>query len=293
MRDKGVERVSPFLVPMMIVDMLAGMISIAFGAKGPNYSVVSACATSGHCIGEAAETIRRGDAKVMIAGGAEAGIVPIGIGSFDAMRALSTRNDDPEHASRPFDTQRDGFVMGEGGGIMILESLSQARERGVRIHGELVGYGATGDAYHITSPSESGEGAVRAMQIALRKAGCEPADVDYINAHATSTPNGDRAETAAIKRLFQQRAYDVPISSTKSMTGHLMGAGAAVEGIFCLLSIRDGMVPPTTNLEEADPLCDLDYVPNVARQKRVHVALSNSFGFGGHNNALIFKAYEG
>jgi 3-oxoacyl-[acyl-carrier-protein] synthase II len=292
MRDRGPERISPFLVPMFIVDMLPGMVSISTGARGVNYGIVSACATSGHCIGEAAEIIKRGDATAMIAGGAEAGIVPIGIGAFDAMRALSTRNDDPTHASRPFDTQRDGFIMGEAGAIMVLESLSSARARGARIYGELAGYAATGDAYHVTSPAETGEGACRAMRIALQKAGLQPREVDYINAHATSTPFGDRAETTAIKTLFGPAAYDVPVSSTKSMTGHLMGAGAAMEGMFCLLAIRDGVIPPTTNLEQPDPACDLDYVPNVARKKRVEVALSNSFGFGGHNNTLIFKVFS-
>ena len=293
MRDRGVDRVSPFLVPMFIVDTLAGMISMVLGAKGPNYSVVSACASSGHCIGEAYETIKRGDARAMLAGGAEAGIVPIGIGSFDAMRALSTRNDDPIHASRPFDKDRDGFVMGEGGGILVLESLTSALDRGATIHAELVGYGATGDAFHYTSPPDSGEGAARAMRIALRKADLSVRDVDYINAHATATPNGDRAETQAIKTIFGSGAYDVPVSSTKSMTGHLMGAGAAIESMFCILTMRDGMVPPTTNLEDPDPACDLDYVPRVARKRRVEVALSNSFGFGGHNNTLIYRAYRG
>jgi 3-oxoacyl-[acyl-carrier-protein] synthase II len=292
MLHRGPDRINPFLVPMFIVDMLSGMISIETGARGVNYSIISACATAGHCIGEAFETIRRGDARAILAGGAEAGIVPVGIGSFDAMRALSTRNDDPEHASRPFDTERDGFVMGEGGGVFVLEALSSARERGVPIIGELVGYGASGDAHHITSPHESGEGAARAMKLAFKKAGLAPSDVDYINAHATSTPDGDRAETAAIKSVFGKRAYDVPVSSTKSMTGHLMGAGAAVEGMFCLLAMRDGMVPPTMNLVEPDPACDLDYVPNQARERRVEVALSNSFGFGGHNNTLIFKAFQ-
>lgn len=292
LREKGPARISPFLVPMFIVDMLAGMVSIKLGAKGPNYSVVSACATAGHCIGEAAEVIKRGDAKVMIAGGAEAGIVPIGIAAFDAMRALSTRNDEPTRASRPFDRDRDGFVMSEAGGVLVLEALSYAQARGARIYGELAGYAATGDAYHITSPPDSGEGAIRSMRIALRKAGLSPRDVDYINAHATSTPNGDRAETAAIKAVFGPAAYDVPVSSTKSMTGHLMGAGAAIEGMFCLLAIRDSIIPPTINLEEPDPLCDLDYVPNVARQRKVEVALSNSFGFGGHNNTLIFRAFR-
>ena len=293
MRDKGAERISPFLVPMFIVDMVAGMVSIALGAKGVNYSLVSACATSGHCIGEAAEVIKRGDAHIALAGGTEAGIVPIGIGAFDAMRALSTRNEEPTRASRPFDTERDGFVMSEAGAVMVLESLRSAEERGVPILGELIGYGATGDAFHITSPAESGEGAVRAMHIALKKGGLAPRDVDYINAHATSTPNGDRAETTAIKTVFGRVAYDIPVSSTKSMTGHLMGAGAAVEGMFCLLAMRDSMIPPTTNLERADPACDLDYVPNVARREKVEVALSNSFGFGGHNNALIFRAFRG
>ena len=292
MLTRGPDRINPFLVPMFIVDMLSGMISIETGARGVNYSIVSACASSGHCIGEAYETIRRGDARVILAGGAEAGIVPVGIGSFDAMRALSTRNDDPEHASRPFDSERDGFVMGEGGGIFVLEALGSARERGAQVYGELVGYGASGDAHHITSPSESGEGAARAMQIAFRKAGLTPGDIDYINAHATSTADGDRAETAAVKSVFGKRAYDVPMSSTKSMTGHLMGAGAAVEGMFCLLAMRDGVVPPTMNLVEPDTACDLDYVPNQARQRRVEIALSNSFGFGGHNNTLIFKAFR-
>jgi 3-oxoacyl-[acyl-carrier-protein] synthase II len=292
MLTRGPERINPFLVPMFIVDMLSGMISIEVGARGVNYSIISACASSGHCIGEAYETIRRGDARAVLAGGAEAGIVPVGIGSFDAMRALSTRNDDPEHASRPFDSDRDGFVMGEGGGVFLLEALSSARERGAQVFGELVGYGASGDAHHITSPSESGEGAARAMQIAFRKAALAPDDIDYINAHATSTADGDRAETAAVKSVFGRRAYDVPMSSTKSMTGHLMGAGAAVEGMFCLLAMRDGIVPPTMNLVEPDPACDLDYVPNQARQHRVDIALSNSFGFGGHNNTLIFKAFR-
>ncbi|MCC7104176.1 MAG: beta-ketoacyl-ACP synthase II [Chloroflexi bacterium] len=292
MRSRGPQRVSPFLVPMMIIDMLAGQISISLGAKGPNYSIVSACATSGHCIGEAAELIRRGDARAVICGGTDAGITEIGVASFDAMRALSNRNDDPEHASRPFDAGRDGFVMGEGAGIMVLESLSHAMARDARIYGELLGYGASGDAHHITAPPDDGEGAQRAMRLALKKAGLEPASVDYINAHATSTPGGDRAETHAVKSVFGERAHEIPISSTKSMTGHLMGAGAAVEGIACLFAIRDGVVPPTTNLLQLDPACDLDYVPNVARSHPVRYALSNSFGFGGHNNSLIFGAFE-
>jgi 3-oxoacyl-[acyl-carrier-protein] synthase II len=292
MRDRGVDRISPYVLPMFIIDTLAGMISMVVGARGPNFSIVSACASSGHCIGEAFEIIRRGDARVILAGGAEAAIVPIGIGSFDAMRALSTRNDDPLHASRPFDRDRDGFVMGEGGGILVLESLSSARERGAAIHAELVGYGATGDAFHSTSPPDDGEGAARAMHLAFKKAALSPRDVDYINAHATATPNGDRAEIRAIKSVFGPAAYDVPVSSTKSMTGHLMGAGAAIEGMFCILAMRDSVIPPTVNLDQPDPVCDLDHVPNLARQKRVDVALSNSFGFGGHNNSLIFKAFQ-
>jgi 3-oxoacyl-[acyl-carrier-protein] synthase II len=271
---------------------MAGTVSLLTGAKGPNFSVVSACATAGHCIGEGAEIIKRGDARVILAGGAEAGIVPIGIGAFDAMRALSTRNEEPTRASRPFDRDRDGFVMAEGGGVLVLEALSHARDRGAKIYGELVGHGATADAFHYTSPPDSGEGAVRSMQMALRKAGLDPSHIDYINCHATSTPNGDRAETNAIKAVLGPRAYDVPVSSTKSMTGHLVGAGAAIEGIFCLLAMRDGVVPPTVNLDNPDEGCDLDYVPHRARKHDVEVALSNSFGFGGHNNALIFKAYE-
>lgn len=293
LRTKGPHRISPFLVPMFIVDMLSGQIAIKLGAKGPNFSIASACATAGHCIGEATELIKRGDAKVVVAGGAEAGITEIGMAAFDAMHALSNRNHDPEHASRPFDTERDGFVMGEGAGVLVLEALSHALERGARIYGELVGHGATADAHHITLPPENGEGAQRAMRRALRKANLEPSEIDYINAHATSTPGGDRAETQAIKGVFGDRAYAIPVSSTKSMTGHMMGAGAAVEGIACLYAIRDGMVPPTINVDELDPACDLDYVPNVARKHRVRYALSNSFGFGGHNNTLIFGPYEG
>lgn len=290
--QKGPRRVSPFLVPMMIVDMAAGLVSIATGAKGPNLAVVSACATSAHSVGEAAEIIKRGDADVMIAGGAEAPIIPIGIVAFSQAQALSTRNDDPEHASRPFDAGRDGFVAGEGGAIMVLEDLDHALARGTRIYAELIGYGATGDAYHMTAPPEGGEGAARAMRIALRKAGIAPEDVDYINAHGTSTPLNDRAETAAIKTVFGDHAYKVAISSTKSMTGHLLGAAGALEAMVCAKVIETGVIPPTINYEQPDPDCDLDYVPNVARKATVDVALTNSLGFGGHNCTLIWRRYE-
>ena len=288
---RGAERIRPFLVPMFIADMLSGQLSIMLGAKGPNFGIVSACATSGHCIGEAANIIRRGDAVAMLAGGTEAGITRIGVAAFNAMRAISTRNDAPERASRPFDAQRDGFVIGEAGAVLVLESLEHARARGARIYGEIVGYGATADAYHITAPPEGGEGAVRAMRLALQQARLDASDVDYINAHGTSTPHNDKTETQAIKAVFGARAYEIPVSSTKSMTGHLIGAAAAVEAIACLLAIRDGIVPPTINYEYPDPDCDLDYVPNTARRHNVDVALSNSFGFGGHNNSLIFARY--
>jgi 3-oxoacyl-[acyl-carrier-protein] synthase II len=287
---KGPERVSPFLIPMLIMDMLPGQVSMTLGVKGPNFGVVSACATSGHAIGEAAEVIRRGDADVMFAGGSEAGVVPLGVAAFGAMRAISTRNDEPERASRPFDAHRDGFVIGEGGGMVVLESLEHARDRGARVYAELVGYGATGDAYHMSAPSPGGEGAARAMRIALQKAGLSPRDVDYINAHGTSTPYNDLAETEAIKTVFGSGAYDVPVSSTKSVTGHLMGAGGAVELIACVKSIDEGVVPPTMNYEVPDPACDLDYVPNEARTRKVEVALSNSLGFGGHNSTLVVMA---
>ncbi|HLH25670.1 MAG TPA: beta-ketoacyl-ACP synthase II [Chloroflexota bacterium] len=287
LQTRGPDRVSPFLVPMFIVDLVAGEIAIRVGAQGPNYSIVSACSTSAHCIGEAAEVIRRGDAVAMLAGGSEAGVVPIGVAGFAAMRALSERNDAPERASRPFDAARDGFVMGEGAGVVVLEDLEYAQARGARIYGEVLGYGATDDAYHITAPSEGGEGAVRAMRIALKKARLEPGDVGYVNAHGTSTPLNDKLETQALKTVFGRAAYDVPVSSTKSMTGHLLGAAGAVEAIVCVLAIRDGKLPPTINYEHPDPECDLDYVPNVARERRVDVALTNSLGFGGHNCTLI------
>jgi 3-oxoacyl-[acyl-carrier-protein] synthase II len=291
--EKGPDRVTPFLVVQMLIDLLPGMISMDLGLKGPNFSVVSACATSGHGIGEAAEVIKRGDADVMVAGGADAGIGPIGIAAFHAMRALSTRNDDPRRASRPFDRDRDGFVMAESGGMVVLESLEHAQARGARIHAEVVGYGLSADAYHVSAPSEDGDGAARAMRMALQKAGLSPKDIGYINAHATSTPLGDRSETNAIKTVFGPAAYDVAVSSTKSMTGHLLGAAGVVEAIVCIKAIHDGVLPPTINLENPDPACDLDYVPNKARKRRVEYAMSNSFGFGGHNSSLILTAFRG
>ncbi len=293
MEQKGPRRVSPFLVPMMIIDMAAGQVSIALGAKGPNVAVVSACATSAHSIGEAAEMIKRGDAEAMVAGGAEAPIIPIGIVAFIQAQALSTRNDEPQRASRPFDAERDGFVAAEGGAVLVLESLEHARARGARIYAELVGYGATGDAYHITAPPEGGEGAARAMRMALRKAGLAPHEVDYINAHGTSTPLNDRAETLAIKEVFGEHAHQLVVSSTKSMTGHLLGAAGALEAIACVKTIQEGVIPPTINYENPDPDCDLDYAANAARRAKVDVALSNSLGFGGHNCTLVFRRYEG
>jgi 3-oxoacyl-[acyl-carrier-protein] synthase II len=291
--DKGPDRVTPFLIVQMLIDLLPGMVSMDLGLKGPNFSVVSACATSGHAIGEAAEVIKRGDADAMIAGGADAGVVPIGISAFHAMRALSTRNDDAARASRPFDAGRDGFVMAESGGMVVLESLEHAQARGATIHAELVGYGLSADAYHVSAPSEDGDGAARAMRMALKKAGLSPKDIGYINAHATSTPLGDRSETNAIKTVFGKAAYDVAVSSTKSMTGHLLGAAGVVEAIVCIKAIQHGILPPTINLENPDPACDLDYVPNKARKRQVDFAMSNSFGFGGHNSSLILTAFRG
>jgi len=291
--DKGPDRVTPFLIVQMLIDLLPGMISMDLGLKGPNFSVVSACATSGHGIGESAEIIKRGDADVMIAGGADAGIGPLGIAAFHAMRALSTRNDDPVHASRPFDVDRDGFVMAEAGGMVVLESLEHAQERGATIHAELVGYGLSADAYHVSAPSEDGSGAARAMKMALKKADLSPKDIGYINAHATSTPLGDRSETNAIKSVFGSAAYDVAVSSTKSMTGHLLGAAGVVEAIACIKAMHDGILPPTINLDRPDPACDLDYIPNKARKRQVDFAMSNSFGFGGHNSSLILTAFRG
>ncbi len=290
--ERGPNRISPFLIPMMIVDLAPGMISILLGAKGPNFSTVSACATGAHAIGEAADVIRRGQADAMLAGGAEAGIVEIGVGGFCSMRALSTRNHEPTRASRPFDAERDGFVMSEGSGVLLLEDLEHARARGVPILAELVGYGSTADASHMTDPAPGGEGAARAMRMALESAGMQPADIQYLNAHGTSTPAGDRAETAAIKSVFGDDAYRLAVSSTKSMTGHLLGAAGGVEAIIAIQAIRENFVPPTINYEIPDPACDLDYVPNQGRHLPVTAAMSNSFGFGGHNACLIFHAAE-
>ena len=285
--QKGPGRVGPYLIPMMISDMAAGAVSIEFGARGPNMSVVTACASSGNAIGEATEMIRRGSAKAIITGGAEATITPLAVAGFSSMKALSFRNDDPEHASRPFDLTRDGFVMGEGSGILILEEYEFAKARGARIYGEVLGYGATGDAYHITSPDPEGRGAMAAMQRALQQARLLPEQIDYINAHGTSTAANDRTETMAVKQVFGDHAYRIPMSSTKSMTGHMLGAAGAVELVFCLLAMQHGVIPPTINYQTPDPECDLDYVPNVAREAPVTAAMSNSFGFGGHNASLI------
>jgi 3-oxoacyl-[acyl-carrier-protein] synthase II len=287
--DRGPGRVSPFLITMMVVDLAPGLISINLGAKGPNFSTVSACSTSAHAIGEAAEIIKRDQADVMIAGGSEAGIVEIGVAGFAQMRALSTRNDDPQKASRPFDAQRDGFIMSEGGGVLILEELEYARARGATILAEVVGYGLSGDASHITDPAPGGEGAARAMKMALAAAGMEPADIQYLNAHGTSTPVGDRAETAAIKTVYGDHVKDLLVSSTKSMTGHLLGAAGAVEAVICLKAMAEGYVPPTINYEIPDPECDLDYVPNEGRNVELNAVMSNSFGFGGHNVSLVFR----
>lgn len=293
LHDHGARRVSPFTVPAMIPDMPAGMVAIDTGAKGPNFAVVSACASGTHAIGEAAEWIRRGDAVAVIAGGTEASITNLGIAAFNAMQALSTRNDEPEKASRPFDKDRDGFVMGEGAGIVILEGYERARQRGARVYAELVGYGATADAGHITQPDQDGDGARRCIVRALRRAGREPGDVDYINAHGTSTQMNDAAETRAVKAALGEVASVVPMSSTKSMHGHLLGAAGAVEAVITVLAMRDEFIPPTINLDEPDPQCDLDYVPNVGRQKRIDLALSTSFGFGGHNACLAFARVDG
>jgi 3-oxoacyl-[acyl-carrier-protein] synthase II len=288
----GVGRIGPFLVTSMIADMAAGYVAIYGNLRGPNFAAVSACASSNHAIGSSLNAIRRGDADVMVAGGAEAGISEIPIGAFAAMRALSTkRNDTPQQACRPFDAGRDGFVMAEGSGIVVLEALDHALARGATIHAEIVGYAATDDASHITLPAPGGRGAVGSMSLALSDAGLTPAEVSYINAHGTSTGPNDRAETAAIKTVFGERAYDVPVSSTKSMTGHLLGAAGGVEAVACVRAIETGCLPPTINYETPDPDCDLDYVPNEARQATVEVAMSNSFGFGGHNATVIFQRY--
>ncbi|GJM83413.1 MAG: beta-ketoacyl-ACP synthase II [Paenibacillus sp.] len=288
--EKGPKRVSPFFIPMMIANMASGHVSILFGAKGPNTTAVTACATGTHSIGDSYKLIQRGDADVMICGGAEATIRPTGMAGFCSMRAMSTRNDEPEKASRPFDLERDGFVMGEGAGVLILESLEHALKRGAKIYGEIIGYGLSGDAHHMTEPDPNGP--ERCMKMAIRDAGIAPEEVDYINAHGTSTPVGDRSETIAIKRAFGDHAYKLAVSSTKSMTGHLLGAAGGVEGVICGLTLQHGVIPPTINLEHPDPECDLDYVPNEARRADVRVTMSNSFGFGGHNATIIMKKYE-
>ncbi len=288
--EGGPGRISPFFIPASIVNLAAGHVSIRFGAKGPNLATCTACSASAHALGEACAIIRRGDADAMIAGGSEAAITPMGVGGFAAMRALSTRNDEPEKASRPFDAERDGFVIGEGSGVLVIEELGAALARGARIYAEMVGYGASADAFHITAPCEDGDGAVRAMQAAL--GGIDPSVVDYINAHGTSTPHNDRIETRAIKRCFGDHAGRVAISSTKSMTGHALGAAGALEGGITALAIHHQLVPPTVNLEHPDPDCDLDYVPNVARPVAITYAMSNSFGFGGTNAVLLLKRFE-
>jgi len=292
-RTKGVDRVSPFVIPMLIVNMAAGLVSMRFGAKGPNSSVVTACATGNHAIGDAYKIIERGDADVMIAGGAEAMIVPLTIAGFCSMKAMSTRNDEPEKASRPFDAGRDGFVCGEGAGIVVLEALEHAVRRDARIYGEIVGYGMTSDAHHMTAPDPEGDGAARAMQLALAAAGIGPGAVGYVNAHGTSTPYNDKFETIAIKRVFGEHARKVAVSSTKSMTGHLLGAAGGIEAIATTLAIYHGLLPPTINYDTPDPECDLDYVPNQARKVDVEYALSNAFGFGGTNATLAFRRYRG
>ncbi len=290
---RGPRRVSPFFIPMMISNMAAGHVAIYTGAKGPNSNTVTACASGTTAIGEAAEAIRRGDAKVMIAGGAEASITPSGVAGFASMKALSTRNDEPQRASRPFDKDRDGFVIGEGSGVVILEDLEHAKARGANIIAEVAGYGATADAYHITAPSPDGDGATRVMAMAVRKSGINKEEVGYINAHGTSTPLNDELETKAIKRVFGDHAHELAISSTKSMTGHLLGAAGGVEALITALAINKGVIPPTINLDNPDPACDLDYVPHTARENvEIKAALSNSFGFGGQNASLLLKKYE-
>ncbi|RUM28594.1 MAG: beta-ketoacyl-[acyl-carrier-protein] synthase II [Aquifex sp.] len=292
LREKGARRVSPFFIPYGISNMAAGLVAIRWGFKGPNYCVTSACATGNHAIGDAFRLIQKGDIDIAIAGGTEAAITPLGVAGFASMKALSTRNDEPQKASRPFDRDRDGFVMGEGAGILILEEYERAKARGAKIYAELVGYGATDDAYHITSPHECGEGAYECMKLALEDGNIKPEEVDYINAHGTSTPLNDKTETMAIKKLFGEHAYRLKISSNKSMIGHLLGAAAAVEAVSTVKTIETGIIPPTINLENPDPECDLDYVPNKAVEYPVKVALSNAFGFGGTNATLVFKKVE-
>ena len=290
--DDGPDRVSPFFIVSAIVNLAAGQVSIRFGAKGPNSATATACAAGAHAIGDSFKIIQRGDADIMICGGAESAITPMSVAGFASMRALSTRNEDPQHASRPFERDRDGFVIGEGAGILILEELESAKRRGARIYAEIVGYGMTADAFHLTMPDETGSGAIRVMQNTIRDAGIQPSDVGYINAHGTSTPYNDKFETVAIKRTFGDHAYKLAVSSTKSMTGHLLGAAGGIEGVFSVLAIHRNTLPPTINYFNPDPECDLDYVPNEPREAAVNYALSNSFGFGGTNASLIFKRYE-
>jgi 3-oxoacyl-[acyl-carrier-protein] synthase II len=293
MRERGPDRVSPFLVPMMISDSAAGMLAIRFGARGPNMALATACASGNNAIGEALEIIRRGAADAMLAGGSEAALVPVAMAGMNVMTALSTRNDDPQTASRPFDKDRDGFLMGEGAGMLILESLEHAQARGANILCEITGYGTTDDAHHISAPAENGAGAAIAMKLALENANLDLGDVGYINAHGTSTPLNDKSETAAIKTVFGEQAYNIPISSTKSMTGHLLGASGALEAVFCILAIREEILPATINYHTPDPECDLDYIPNQPRKASPKHVMSNSFGFGGHNATLIFSRFEG
>ncbi len=290
--EKGPRRITPFFIPMTIINLISGQISIRYGAKGPNSSVATACASGTHSIGDAFKLIQGGYADAMIAGGTESVITPLGVGGFTAMKALSTRNDEPEKASRPFDRDRDGFVMGEGAGILILEEIRHALNRGARIYAEIIGYGMTGDAYHITSPSMDGDGAARCMHAALMDGGIRPEEMNYINAHGTSTKYNDELETVAIKNVFGEHSYKLAVSSTKSMTGHLLGASGGIEGVICVLSIFNNIVPPTTNLTNPDPECDLDYVPHRSRALDVNIAMSNSFGFGGTNACIIFREYS-
>lgn len=291
--EKGPNKITPFFIPKLIANMASGHVAMHFNAKGPNSCVVTACATGAHSVGDAFRVIQYGDADAMITGGTEANITPLCVSGFNVMRAISTRNHQPEKACRPFDGERDGFVISEGSGVLVLEELDFALKRGARIYAELIGFGMNGDAYHITAPSPNGEGAAKCMKRALEDAGISPEDVDYINAHGTSTPLNDLAETLAIKTVFPGRAYKIPISATKSMTGHLLGAAGSTEAIFSILALRDGIIPPTINLENPDPQCDLDYVPNKSREKDVTIAMSNSFGFGGTNAVLVLSKYKG
>jgi 3-oxoacyl-[acyl-carrier-protein] synthase II len=293
MRERGPDRVSPFLVPMMISDSAAGMLAIRFGVRGPNMALATACASGNNAIGEAFEMLRRGSADVMFAGASEAALIPVAMAGMNVMTALSTRNDDPKTASRPFDRDRDGFLMGEGAGMLVMETLEHAQARGANILAEVTGYGTTDDAHHISAPAENGAGAAMSMKLALKDAALNVDDIGYINAHGTSTPLNDKSETAAIKTVFGEQAYQIPVSSTKSMTGHLLGASGAVEATFCVMAIRDEVLPPTINYFTPDPDCDLDYVPNQPRKESPKHVMSNSFGFGGHNATLVFSRFEG